>query len=283
MTYSTLVSIETLASHLNDPDWLIFDCRFDLNDLDWGFSQYQAGHIPGAVYVHLNEDLSGKITSKSSRHPLPDPQVFAAKCDAWGIQPEVQVVVYDHAGGSFADRMWWMLRAIGHQQVAVLDGGYPKWRAENRPVLQGIEKPRKPGSGMAGVRFNSQLLLNADDIENILDNPAYRLIDARAPERFSGSVEPLDPVPGHIPGAINRYYGLDLNPDGTFKSADVLKAEYQSLLNGISPENAIVYCGSGVTSCHLLVAMEVAGIKGARLYAGSWSEWCKDPARPKFP
>ena len=136
---------------------------------------------------------------------------------------------------------------------------------------------------MAGVRFNSQLLLNADDIENILDNPAYRLIDARAPERFSGSVEPLDPVPGHIPGAINRYYGLDLNPDGTFKSADVLKAEYQSLLNGISPENAIVYCGSGVTSCHLLVAMEVAGIKGARLYAGSWSEWCKDPARPKFP
>jgi thiosulfate/3-mercaptopyruvate sulfurtransferase len=283
MNNNTLASVETLASHLNDPDWQIFDCRFDLNNLNWGFTQYQAGHIPGAIYVHLNEDLSGKITSKTSRHPLPDPEAFAKKCAAWGIRPEKQVVVYDHAGGSFADRLWWMLRAIGHHQAAVLDGGYPKWVAESQPVSQGIEEPKGTGSRLAGIPFNPKLLMDADGVESILNDPAYRLIDARAPERFSGAVEPLDPIPGHIPGAINRYYGLDLNPDGTFKSADVLRAEFQSLLDGISPDNVIVYCGSGVTSCHLLVAMELAGIKGARLYAGSWSEWCRNPARPRFP
>ncbi len=283
MNYDPLVSTETLASHLKDRNWLIFDCRYDLNDPDWGFAQYQVSHIPGAVYVHLKEDLAGKISSKSSRHPLPDPETFARKCASWGIQPDKQVVVYDHAGGSYADRLWWMLRAIEHQHVAILDGGFPKWLTENRPVSQGIEKPIPTESHLAGIPFNPQLLMSADDVEKILNDPAYRLIDARAPERFSGAVEPLDPVAGHIPGAINRYYMLNLNPDGTFKSADVLKAEFQSLLDGIAPENVIVYCGSGVTSCHLLVAMEVAGIKGARLYAGSWSEWCRNPARPRFP
>ena len=283
MTYNTLVSTETLASHLNDPDWLLFDCRFDLANPDWGFTQYQASHIPGAVYVHLNEDLSGKVTPKTGRHPLPDPDTFARKCAAWGILPEKQVVVYDHAGGSFADRMWWMLRASGHDRVAILDGGFPKWLAENQPLAAGIDKSKPLAGELPVIPFDPQKLISSEDVNQLIGKPGYLLVDARALVRFSGAIEPIDPVAGHIPGAINRYYGLDINPDGTFKSAEILRAEFQSLLNEIAPENVVVYCGSGVTSCHLLVAMEVAGLKGARLYAGSWSEWCRDPARPKYP
>lgn len=283
MTYNTLVSTETLANHLNDPDWLIFDCRFDLANPDWGFSQYQAGHIPGAVYVHLNEDLSGKATPKTGRHPLPDPDAFARKCSSWGIIPDKQVVVYDTAGGSFGDRLWWMLRASGHDRVAILDGNFPKWLAENRPLSVGIENPRPKQGEIVAVPFNPNWIVNADEVKNTLGDPGYLLIDARAPERFSGAIELIDPVAGHIPGAINRYYGMDLNPDGTFKSPEILRAEFQSLLQGVALENTVVYCGSGVTSCHLLVAMELAGLKGARLYTGSWSEWCRDPSRPKYP
>jgi thiosulfate/3-mercaptopyruvate sulfurtransferase len=282
MAFDILVSTDTLAAHLQDPNWLIFDCRFDLDDLDLGFSQYLAGHIPGAVYVHLNEDLSAKTTPHTGRHPLPDPDTFAKKCAAWGIQPDKQVVVYDAAGGSFADRMWWMLRAIGHLAVAVLDGSYPKWLAENRPITQGIEHPRPVEGNLAGISFDPQMLVNADAVQQVLNNSAYLLIDARAAERFNGLNETRDPIAGHIPGAVNRYYGLDLNPDGTFKSSQELQSEFKVLLGGVLPENVILYCGSGVTSCHLLVAMEAAGMKGARIYAGSWSEWCRNPDRPRF-
>ena len=283
MSYEILVSTETMASHLHDPDWLVFDCRFNLDDLDWGFAAYQAGHIPGAVYVHLNEDLSAKITPTTGRHPMPDPEIFARKCATWGIRPDSQVVVYDDAGGSFADRMWWMLRAAGHRAAAVLDGGFPKWVAEDRPTVKGIEKPGQPASRKAGIPFDPALLVDADFVEGILHDPNYVLIDARAAERFNGLNETRDPIAGHIPGALNRYYGENLNPDGTFKSPETLREEFQALLKGVSPENTILYCGSGVTSCHLLVAMELAGLKGARVYAGSWSEWCRNPARPRWP
>ncbi len=283
MAYTLLVPTGEMARHLQDENWLIFDCRFDLAQPEWGFSDYQNGHIPGAVYVHLNEDLSGPITPATGRHPLPDPQAFAARRAQWGIGPGKQVVVYDRTGGSFADRLWWLLKATGHENVALLDGGYTKWEAEKRPASTGIELPRHPIPQPFAGPFDSRMWANAEEVERVRENPAYRLIDARAAERYNAESEPIDPVAGHIPGAINRFNGLNLNPDGTFKSPDQLRLEFGQLLGPVKPENVIVYCGSGVTSIHHLVAMQVAGMKGARLYPGSWSEWIRDPNRPRFP
>jgi thiosulfate/3-mercaptopyruvate sulfurtransferase len=280
MPFNTLVSAEMLAEHLNDPNWLVFDCRFDLVAPDWGYLNYQSGHIPGAVYVHLNDDLSGPVTPKTGRHPLPETGIFASKIDYWGISPGKQVIVYDQGGGSFAGRLWWMLRASGHDGAALLDGGLPKWLADNYPISIGVEIPRAHSSWLPEISFDQRLWVKAEEVLNFIQDPKNVLIDARAPERFSGEVEPIDPIAGHIPGAVNRFNGLDLNPDGTFKSPEVLREEFLALLKGTPPENAIIYCGSGVTSCHLLAAMEIAGLKGARLYAGSWSEWIRDPDRP---
>ena len=281
MPFNTLVSIEMLTGHLNDPNWQVFDCRFDLADTDWGFANYQLGHIPGAVYAHLNDDLSGQVTPETGRHPLPEPRIFASKLAKWGIVPGKQVVVYDQGGGAFASRLWWMLRAIGHNGAALLDGGLPKWINDNHPLSKGIEFPQSHSIALPDVSFDPHLWVKTEEVSNFIRSPHNLLIDARAPERFNGEVEPIDLVAGHIPGAINRFYGLDLNPDGTFKSPEVLREEFLALLKGIPPENTIIYCGSGVTSCHLAAAMEMAGLKGARLYAGSWSEWIRDPGRPK--
>jgi len=281
MPFNTLVSIEMLTGHLNDPNWQVFDCRFDLADTDWGFANYQLGHIPGAVYAHLNDDLSGQVTPETGRHPLPEPRIFASKLAKWGIVPGKQVVVYDQGGGAFASRLWWMLRAIGHNGAALLDGGLPKWINDNHPLSKGIEFPQSHSIALPDVSFDPHLWVKTEEVINFIRSPHNLLIDARAPERFNGEVEPIDLVAGHIPGAINRFNGLDLNPDGTFKSPEVLREEFLALLKGIPPENTIIYCGSGVTSCHLVAAMEMAGLKGARLYAGSWSEWIRDPGRPK--
>jgi len=280
MPFNTGLSNEMLINHLDDPNWLVLDCRFDLADTGWGFTNYQLGHIPGAVYVHLNDDLSGQITPETGRHPLPEPRIFASKLAKWGIVPGKQVVVYDQGGGAFASRLWWMLRAIGHNGAALLDGGLPKWINDNHPLSKGIEFPQSHSIALPDVSFDPHLWVKTEEVINFIRSPHNLLIDARAPERFNGEVEPIDLVAGHIPGAINRFYGLDLNPDGTFKSPEVLREEFLALLKGIPPENTIIYCGSGVTSCHLAAAMEMAGLKGARLYAGSWSEWIRDPGRP---
>ncbi len=283
MAFTLLVSTDELAGHLQDENWLIFDCRFDLAKPAWGFSDYQASHIPGAVYVHLNEDLSGPITPATGRHPLPDPQDFSARLAKWGIGAGKQVVVYDRTGGSFAGRLGWMLNATGHEDVALLDGGYTKWEVENRPISSIIELPRHPILKLFDHPFDPRMWTGAQEVDQVKENPTYRLIDARAPERFNAEMEPIDPIAGHIPGAINRFHGLNLNPDGTFKSPDQLRREFGQLLGQVKPENVIVYCGSGVTSIHHLVAMQIAGMKGARLYPGSWSEWIRDPNRPRFP
>jgi thiosulfate/3-mercaptopyruvate sulfurtransferase len=277
MPFTTLISTENLAGHLDDPAWAIVDCRFDLADTDWGEQQYLAGHLPGAAYAHLDRDLSGPKTGTNGRHPLPEIETFKARLGQWGIGPGVQVVAYDQDNGMYASRLWWLLRFLGHEAVAVLDGGVAKWRAEDRPLRAGPEA-REPRTFVGEPRY--EMRLTAADVEMWRKLPSRRLIDARAPERFRGETEPLDRVAGHIPGALNYFYKDNVNLNGTFLAPEKLRAQFQALLGDIAAENTAVYCGSGVSAAHDLLAMEVAGLRGEKLYAGSWSEWCSDPARP---
>lgn len=276
-TYTTLISTDDLARHPGGPDLVVVDCRFDLVDVAWGEADYAAGHIARAVYAHLERDLSGACIGTNGRHPLPPREHLVQRFGAWGIGDGVQVVACDQGPGMYASRLWWMLRYLGHAAVAVLDGGMGKWRREQRPVTVGVETGR-PRTFVAAPR--SELLVTADDVMRALSDPAQRLIDARAPERFEGRVEPLDPVAGHIPGAVNRCFQENLTADGTFETPQVLRRLWLDRLAGTPAASSIAYCGSGVTACHNVLALEHAGLAGARLYAGSWSEWCADPARP---
>ncbi len=278
MTFTTLVSTETLARHLEDADWVLVDCRFELQASDWGREDYRRAHIPGAVYAHLDQDLSSPITSTSGRHPLPDPGGFIARLSAWGIEAGKQVVAYDTVGGAYAARLWWLLRYFGHAAVAVLDGGFTLWEGERRPTRAGDEA--RPAANFTGKPAGEDYFLTTERVNEIRSDPHYRLIDARSRDRYLGEHEPIDPVAGHIPGAVDRFHARNLKPDRTFQPPEKLRAEFLALLSGVEPENSVVYCGSGVTSCHHLLAMEVAGLPGARLYPGSWSEWIRDPERP---
>jgi thiosulfate/3-mercaptopyruvate sulfurtransferase len=274
---TTLVSADELAAHLDDPNWRIFDCRHDLQDTAYGEKAYLKGHIPGALFLHLDRDLSGEKNGRNGRHPLPSREAFAAKMAACGVGPDTQVVAYDNEGSIFASRLWWMLRWVGHAKVAVLDGGVPCWRRAKREFQ--VEVPSYPPARFA-VR-PGVAPYDADDVLERLDDPRVLILDARAPERFSGEEENLDPVGGHIPGAINRFYFDNLDDAGCFfKTAEELREEFDALLKGRDSQSVIQQCGSGVTACHNLLAMEVAGLTGSRLYAGSWSEWCADPSRP---
>lgn len=276
---TTLVTVEELEAHLFDRDWCVVDCRHDLMDLEAGWRAYQAGHIPGATFANLEEDLSGAKTGSNGRHPLPEREDLAAIFRDWGIDNDTQIVAYDAQGGQFAVRLWWLARWLGHERVAVLDGGWPAWLARTNwsstalPERErGRFEARAPLVAAAGI---AEVLAARDDASTLL-------VDARAPERFEGRVEPIDPVAGHIPGAVNRFWQTNLvDPaSGRFKSPQQLRAEFERLLAGRAPGQMIVYCGSGVTSCHHLLALELAGLAGARLYAGSWSEWIADPQRP---
>lgn len=275
--FTTIVSTEILSDHLKDPNWVIIDTRFDILRTTWGFEDYQRAHIPGAVYVDLNKDLSAQVTATSGRHPLPDPNQFLTRMSSFGVDGTKQVVVYDTSGGSMAARLWWMLNYYGHTSVAVLDGGFSQWQKENRSISTGTEQNHP-------ARFTGKpdprMKVEAAFVDQIKEDPKFRLIDARASARYQGLTEPIDSKAGHIPGAINRFHGLNLSEDGTFLSPDVLKTEFLSLLGNVKPQNTVVYCGSGVTSCHNILAMEVAGMSGARLYVGSWSEWIRDPDHP---
>jgi thiosulfate/3-mercaptopyruvate sulfurtransferase len=277
MPYTTLITTAELAAHLDDPDWAICDCRFDLADTRWGEAQYRAAHIPGAIYVHLDRDLSGEKTGRNGRHPLPESSDFLDRVQRWGITPGTQVVAYDQNNGMYASRLWWMLRYFGHNAVAVLDGGWAKWTAEGRPVRAGEEKR---ASGLFAAQTIQAMRLTVAEVEQVRADPAWRLVDARAPERYRGEVEPLDPVAGHIPGAVNHYNALNVNADGTFRAPEELRARFLALLGDVPPERVVMYCGSGVAAAHNVLAMEVAGLPGARVYVGSWSEWCSDPQRP---
>ena len=272
-----LVTTAELAKHLDDSKWIVFDTRHDLMDVGKGRKAYGAGHVPGAYFLHVDDDLSGPKTGKNGRHPLPDLATFAAKMNERGVTPDAQVVVYDDLGGNFAVRLWWMLRWLGHDRVALLDGGYPQWERESRPMTKEVPPPRK---GAFVPRPHLGATVDQHFVDRFREDAAVKLIDARAAERFKGLQEPIDPVAGHIPGAVNRFWQKNLNPDGRFKAPEQLKAEFTEFLGTASPEQAVHMCGSGVTACHNIFALELAGLPGGRLYPGSWSEWCADPARP---
>ncbi len=275
MSFTTLISTGVLAGHLDDP--VIVDCRFKLDDEAWGRRQYEAAHIPGAVYAHLDHDLSGPKTGTNGRHPLPDAGVLAQTVGRLGIANGVQVVAYDQDNGMYASRLWWLLRWLGHDAVAVLDGGFAKWTAERRETRCGAET-RPPQTVVPAPR--GDMVVDAAVVTSLMQNHEWRLIDARAAERYRGDVEPLDKVAGHIPGAVNHFFQTNLDESGTFRSPEDLRARLRESLGEISADHIVCYCGSGVTACHDLLALEHAGLRGAKLYAGSWSEWCSDPGRP---
>jgi thiosulfate/3-mercaptopyruvate sulfurtransferase len=274
---TTLVDTETLSRHLDDPRWVVVDCRFVLTDPEAGRRAYAAGHIPGARYAHLNEDLSSPVTPVSGRHPLPFPNTLAEKLGRWGIDKNTQVVVYDDSFGAMAARLWWLLRWLGHEAVALLDLGYPKWVREKRPITTELPKIQPT---QFHPTINHAMCVDADYVMQMTRAKQGFLIDARAEERFRGEVELLDKVAGHIPGAINMPYEDNLDFTGEFMSDEALREHYQSVLGKASPEKVVHMCGSGVTACHSVLAMEHAGLSGAKLYAGSWSEWITDPSRP---
>ena len=276
MAYDTLISTGKLVSNL-DGSWVIVDCRYDLRDTGSGRQQYRTAHIPGAVYASLSHDLAGPVGSGGGRHPLPSTAVLEATFGRLGIGGGVQVVVYDGDVGMFASRMWWMLRYMGHEAAAVLDGGWAKWMREGRPVRAG-EQMREPATFTGQPR--EDLWLGVADVETRLGDPSVLLIDARAPERFEGGAEPIDRTAGHIPGAVNRFFRRNATDEGVMLSPDTLRLQFAETLGERSPDQVVMYCGSGVTACQNLLAMEHAGLNGAKLYPGSWSEWSSDPGRP---
>lgn len=275
MPYTTLISTETLAIELDSV--LVVDCRFDLADGERGREQYRAAHIPGAVYASLARDLSATPTGQNGRHPLPSVDEMAATFGRLGIDRSRQVVAYDDDTGMFASRLWWMLRYAGHDAVAVLDGGWNKWTREHRPTRAG-EETRPSARFVPSPR--PQMLVEIGDVLATLPRADVLLVDARGPERFEGRTEPIDRVPGHIPGAVNRHYKTNLAPDGTLLSGDVLRTQLSTTIGPYAPGQVVMYCGSGVSACQNLLAMEQAGLTGSRLYVGSWSEWSADPTRP---
>jgi thiosulfate/3-mercaptopyruvate sulfurtransferase len=278
-TYHTIVSANELVTHLDDPDWVIIDARFALAQPTLKHQEYLQAHIPEAVYAHLNNDLSGEVISGiTGRHPLPLPEAAAGFFGRCGIGPGVQVVAYDDLGGALsAARVWWMLRWLGHEAVAVLDGGWQQWQQLGYPVKSGEEmKTRREFP----IHLRPEMLVNVHQIEALRADPAYRVFDARSVERYHGLNEIIDPVAGHIPGAYSAPYFDNLRPDGLFRSPREMRDHYLALLGETQAQNAIFYCGSGVTAAHDILAMEIARLGEGRLYAGSWSEWITDPRRP---
>jgi thiosulfate/3-mercaptopyruvate sulfurtransferase len=277
VSYTTIVDAATLRQHLDDPNWLVVDVRHQLSDTGYGERAYAAGHVPGAIFLHLDRDLSAPMTGTNGRHPLPDPVRLAQRFGEIGIGPQTQVVVYDDAQGMIAGRLWWLLRWLGHDAVALLDGGFQAWQVAGGVVTE-IVPTLLPT--VFEVTCNDAMRVSADDVLALIETPQLHLIDARGPDRFRGENETMDPVGGHIPGAVNRCFKDNLLPDGRFKPAATLRAEWLGVLAGAEPDEVIHQCGSGVSACLNLVAMEIADLPGSRLYPGSWSEWCADPGRP---
>ena len=275
--FRSLIPAAELAPHVADPDWLIVDCRFELGKPETGERAYAAGHIPHAIYAHLDRDLASPITPQTGRHPLPEPEKFGALLTAWGMTPATQLVAYDADNAAYAARLWWLLRWVGHENVAVLDGGFKAWTAAGLPTT--TEVPRRR-AGRFVARPNRDMWLEAGEVAERVRRADWRLLDARAPERFAGQVEPIDPVAGHVPGARNHPFASNLGSDSRFVPAEELRHRFAQSQDGVADDHTIVMCGSGVTACNLLLAMEAAGKRGARLYAGSWSEWIRDAQRP---
>jgi thiosulfate/3-mercaptopyruvate sulfurtransferase len=277
MATRTLVQAEELARRLGEPKLRLFDCRFDLARPEAGRDRYDDAHLPGAIYADLNRDLAAPPTRTSGRHPLPSVTVLEARLRAWGVGADTPVVAYDDGNGMYAARLWWLLRWLGHHDVAVLDGGMRHWEQLGLP-LDDAPVVHPPGDFVA--RPVPELAVDAGTVKAAMEDPSVRILDVRAPERYRGEVEPLDPVAGHVPGARNHPYTTSLDAANRFLPAVELRTALEASLGGVPPRRTIVMCGSGVTACHALLALEHAGLPGARLYAGSWSEWCSDPGRP---
>lgn len=279
--WKTIVAAETLAVALRRPDLIVVDCRHRLNDPGYGQNAWLSAHIPGAAFAHLDRDLAGSLHPLRGRHPLPDAERFCEALGRWGISPEHQVVAYDERDGSMAAaRLWFLLRLLGHQRVAVLDGGFTRWSAQGMPTAN---TPSRPSTERYKGRFDASRILNAEQVQQRLasgpSSPAW-LIDARSAERFCGEVEMIDRLPGHVPGAVNRPYTENLTADGRFRSPIELASAFRALADDRDPSELAVMCGSGVTACHHLLAMERAGLHGAKLFEGSWSGWISDGSRP---
>lgn len=292
MDFAPLIDPAALATLLGTRasarEVVVLDCRFDLAAPDAGREAYRRAHIAGARYLDLNRDLSAPVSPSSGRHPLPDVRRLAARLAALGVGRDTAAVAYDESNGSFAARAWWLLRWLGHRKAAVLDGGFKAWLAQGGPTETG-ESPQEPaGESARGAAAESSdasadagaVIATGRELAALLENPQYLLVDARAPERFMGTVEPIDPVAGHVPGAVNQPFAANLREDGRFLPRAELRKRWLERLGGKDPGNVIAMCGSGVTACHNLLALELAGLPGARLYAGSWSEWIRDPERP---
>lgn len=277
MFWRTLVEADELADRLGAPDLVVVDCRFDLRDPGAGERAYRAGHVPGAVYAHLERDLSDTTRQGKGRHPLPEADAFCDTLARWGVTPASQVVAYDACDASLAARLWWMLRLLGHARVAVLDGGLSAWADAGGMLETTVPQPRR---GSYRARYDVRQVASTAVVAARMASGNVRLIDARSPERFRGEVEPIDRVAGHVPGAVNRPYTANLDASGHFRPREELAASFRELIGDTRPADAVLMCGSGVTACQNLLAMEWAGVTGARVYPGSWSEWISDPSRP---
>jgi len=276
MNFTTLVDVATLQSHLGDPTWLVVDVRHQLADTGYGERVYAEGHIPSAIFLHCDRDLSGPMTGSNGRHPLPDPEKLAQRLGEIGIGATMQIVVYDDAQGMIAGRLWWLLHWLGHDRVALLDGGLQAWQAAGGALTDVVPTL----SPCVFVPLRQDQVVDAAFVLERIQTPHMHLVDARAADRFRGENEKTDPIGGHIPGAVNRFFKDNLLPDGRFKPAAELRAEWLAILAGSPSDQVVHQCGSGVSACLNMVAMEIAGLPDSRLYAGSWSEWCADPGRP---
>jgi thiosulfate/3-mercaptopyruvate sulfurtransferase len=276
MHFTTLISPAELAANLERPDLVVFDCRHELTNPEFGPKAYAESHLPNARFAHVDRDLSSAPTGRNGRHPLPDAAAFAGWLGRMGVDNDTQVVGYDSAGGVYGSRLWWMLRWLGHDRVAVLDGGWDAWTRAGLPVTSAVPTP-------VAKRFVAKprpVTVDAAFVMTHLDSGDMTIVDARSNDRYHGQNETIDPVAGHIPGALNRFFKHNLDDSGRFKQPKALREDFAAVLAGVPPEQVVHQCGSGVSACHNLLAMEIAGLPGSRLYPGSWSEWVSDPARP---
>jgi thiosulfate/3-mercaptopyruvate sulfurtransferase len=275
--FETVVGVDELARHLHDPGWVVIDCRHMLQDFGAGRRLYDAVHIPGAFFASVEDDLSGPKTGKNGRHPLPAPEKFAAFLRELGVNDDTQIVAYDAGADMFAARLWFLVHYIGHDPVAILDGGFNAWAGTGKPVT--TQEPRRPGNGTITAKPRRDRAVDVASVLDSLENQSFTLVDARGPDRFAGRNETVDPIGGHIPGAINRPFRANFTgPLGTLKSPEQLREEFDAI--GVPPEQVVHQCGSGVSAAVNYLAMKHAGLQGQRLYPGSWSEWCADPSRP---
>lgn len=275
-TFDTLINAEQARDQLGNPNWRFLDCQFDLMDSNAGFQKYSTAHIPNALFVDLNNDVGSKPSSETGRHPLPNIKEFARKIGNWGIDNNTQVVICDGNGGMAASRLWWALRWLGHTRVAVLNGGLIHWQSLGLPIINDTVSVE---ARQFTPNINQHMVVNTENIIAV-QRQGHALLDARSPERYRGEQEPIDPVAGHIPGALNYFQSNNLQENGLFKDKSDLQKQISNVIGTIAASKVIHYCGSGVSACHNILAMEYAGMTGSKLYPGSWSEWITDPKRP---